>query len=108
MRTRTLVLAGLLLALLLAGGVSYYASAHPDGLEKVAEDKGFIDSATDHELADSPVADYSVRGVDDGRLSGGLAGIVGVVVTLAVGGGLFAVVSRRRRADDHAEASAPR
>ncbi len=100
MRTRTLVRAALLLALVLAGGVSYYASSRPDGLERVAEDKGFSDSATDHDLADSPVADYSVRGVDDARLSGGLAGVIGVVVTLAVGGGLFAVVGRRRRADD--------
>ena len=97
---RALVLAGLLLALVLAGGVSYYASASPDGLQKVAEDQGFANRATDHELADSPVADYSVRGVDDRRLSGGLAGVIGVVATLAVGGALFAVVrGRRPRAD---------
>ena len=97
MRTRALVLVGLLVALVLAGGVSYYASASPDGLAKVAEDKGFVDSATDHDLADSPVADYSVRGVDDARLSGGLAGVIGVLATLAVGGVLFTVVSHRRR-----------
>lgn len=107
MRTRVLVLAGLLLALVLAGGVSYYASASPDGLEKVAEDKGFADRARDHDLADSPVADYSVRGVEDTRLSGGLAGVIGVVVTLAVGGGLFAVVGRRRRAAQDAGAAEP-
>ena len=100
MRTRVLVLAGLLLALLLAGGVSYYASASPDGLERVAEDRGFADSAAEHDLADSPVADYSVRGLDDARLSGGLAGILGVVATLAVGGVLFRVVSGRRRDAD--------
>jgi PDGLE domain len=106
MRTRVLVLVGLLVALVLAGGVSYYASASPDGLEKVAEDKGFLDSAADHDLADSPVADYSVRGVDDARLSGGLAGVLGVLTTLAVGGVLFTVVSRRRRSADDARDTA--
>ena len=34
-------------ALLVAGVASYYASSHPDGLEHVAEQTGFIDSAED-------------------------------------------------------------
>jgi hypothetical protein len=92
---RKLLIGGLLVALALAGFVSYYASSDPDGLEKVAEDKGFIATATEHDLADSPVADYAVRGVEDGRLSGGLAGVLGVVVTFAVGGLLFVAVRGR-------------
>lgn len=107
MRTRILILAGLLLALVLAGGVSYYASTSPDGLQRVAEDQGIADRATEHDLADSPVADYSVRGVDDARLSGGLAGVIGVVATLAVGGVLFTVLSRRRRPEDTGSADPP-
>jgi len=89
-------------ALVLAAAVSFYASADPDGLERVAEDEGFIDTAADHDLADSPLAGYGVEGVDDDRTSVGLAGIVGVVVTLAVGAGLFQLVRRRRpeRDDD--------
>nr|ASV47114.1 cobalt/nickel transport system permease protein [uncultured bacterium] len=102
-RTRGLLLAGLLLALVLAGGVSYYASGSPDGLERVAADKGFGDTAEDHGLADSPVADYSVRGVEDERLSGGLAGVLGVVATLAVGGVLFRVVRGRGRGEGRPE-----
>ena len=97
-RTRGLLLVGFLLALVLAGGISYYASGSPDGLERVAEDKGFLDSADDHALADSPVADYAVRGVSDERLAGGLSGIIGVVVTFAVGGLLFFLAVRRRPA----------
>ena len=97
---RKLLVGGFLLALVLAGIGSYYASASPDGLEKVAEDKGFSATAEDHDLADSPVADYAVRGVDDGRLSGGLAGVLGVVVTFAVGGVLFLAVRRGNRSSD--------
>ena len=60
--------------------MSFYASARPDGLERVAADKGFVERAQDHALADAPLAGYEVHGVDDARLSGGLAGVVGVVV----------------------------
>jgi hypothetical protein len=103
-RTRGLLLVGLLVALVLAGGVSYYASSSPDGLTKVSEDEGFDRTATDHPLADSPVADYEVRGVDDGRLAGGLAGVIGVVATFAIGGLVFRVVRRPARGHDAAAA----
>lgn len=96
-RTRGLLLVGLLVALVLAGGVSYYASASPDGLNRVAEDKGFATTEEDHALGDSPVAGYEVRGIDDGRLSGGLAGVLGVVVTFALGGAVFLAVRRTGR-----------
>jgi hypothetical protein len=95
-RTRALLLAGFLLALVLAGGVSYYASSEPDGLAEVAADQGIDGTAADHPLAGSPVAGYEVRGVHDGRLSGGLAGVAGVVVTLAIGGLLFRVLGGGR------------
>ena len=40
----------LLVTIGLAGIVSFYASSSPDGLEKVAEDVGFIETAQDHSL----------------------------------------------------------
>ena len=43
--TRRLMLVGILVCLVLAGVVSYYASSHPDGLEFVAGEKGFAGSA---------------------------------------------------------------
>lgn len=108
MRTRTFLLAGLLAALLLAGVVSYYASSHPDGLEHVAEQAGFLDSAEEHAVADGPMADYQVKGVDDGRLSGGLAGVAGVVVTLVLAGGLGYAVRRRRPGSEQEPQTADR
>jgi hypothetical protein len=85
----------LLVSLVLAGIVSYYASSSPDGLEKVAEDKGISAREEDHSLKDSPLGDYGVKGVDDARLSGGLSGVIGVGAVLLVGGGLFWAVRRR-------------
>ena len=79
----------LFVSLLLAGVVSFYASSNPDGLEKVAETVGFIETAEDHAIADSPLADYSVKGVDNERLSVGLSGVIGVLGTAGVSVGLF-------------------
>lgn len=96
MRTRTFLLAGLLVALLLGGVASYYASSHPDGLVHVAEKVGFLDTADDQTVAsEGPMAGYQVKGVDDPRLSGGLAGVVGIGITLALAGGLALAVRRR-------------
>ncbi|MFG1668701.1 energy-coupling factor ABC transporter permease [Streptomyces sp. Y7] len=90
---------GLVTSLVLAGFVSFYASASPDGLEKVAADHGIDKKAEDHANADSPLADYGVKDVTDARLSGGLAGVIGVGVTVVAGSAVFWAV-RRRRADD--------
>lgn len=101
---RTLWISGLVTSLVLAGFVSFYASASPDGLEKVAEDKGFAESAEEHAAADSPLADYGVKNIDNIRLSGGLAGTIGVGATLVAGTGIFWAV-RRRRTDETADVS---
>jgi len=93
---RKLWITGLVASLLLAGFVSFYASSNPDGLEKVAADQGIDQKAKEHASADSPLADYGVRDVDDARLSGGLAGVIGVGVTVVAGTGVFWAVRKRR------------
>lgn len=103
-KPRALFAIGVLVALLLAGVVSGFASSSPDGLEKVAADTGFIDTEQTHGMADSPLAGYGVKGVGNERLSGGLAGVVGVLATLAVGSAVFWVMRRRspgRPGGDH-------
>lgn len=92
---RRFLLVALLVTLLIAGVGSYYASAHPDGLEYVAEKTGFLDAADDSAAADSPFADYATAGVDDARLGGGLAGVLGVLVVLGLGTALFWALRRR-------------
>jgi cobalt/nickel transport protein len=91
------VAAGLIVALVLAFFVSPSASGDPDGLDKVAIDRGFADTETDPALGDAPTAGYEVRGVDDDRMSTGLAGVIGVAVTFAVAGGVMLIVTRTRR-----------
>ncbi|MFA1542786.1 PDGLE domain-containing protein [Actinomadura monticuli] len=95
MNTKRFFAGFLLVSLVLAGIVSYYASGDPDGLEKVAEDKGISAKEKDHSLKDSPFGDYGVKGVENARLSGGLSGVIGVGAVLLAGGGLFWAVRRR-------------
>ena len=92
--TRTLVVTGVLVALLLAAVVSYYASSSPDGLNRVAEDQGFSQTQTEHH-GGGPFAGYGTKGVGDERVSKGLAGVVGSLVVLVLAGGVTLLVRRR-------------
>ncbi|MCY7394570.1 MAG: PDGLE domain-containing protein [Nocardioides sp.] len=96
---RAVALVVLAVALLLAGVVSFYAAGSPDGLNRVALDQGFADTQEAHAAGNGPFAGYATRDVEDERLSGGLAGVVGVLVVLALAGGLTFAVRRRDTSD---------
>jgi cobalt/nickel transport system permease protein len=96
MTTRTLLVGGLLVALVFAGVVSQFAFDGPDGLESVAEDTGITASGTEHLSTDSPFADYATAGIDNERVSLAVAGVVGTLVTVAVGAGILLAVRDRR------------
>jgi hypothetical protein len=82
-----------LLAALALAVISPIASAWPDGLERVAEDLGFIEQAQDAPYEIIP--DYTFPGVGNEALSTVVAGIVGTLVVFAVMWG-FAAMMRRR------------
>jgi cobalt/nickel transport protein len=105
---RLFLLSGLLVAIGLALVVSGFASPSPDGLEKVATDKGFLETARDHQFANGPLADYAVKGVGNERLSTGLSGLIGVLLTFGVGLALFTLVrALRSRGQDSDPTRAP-
>ena len=98
-----------LVALLVAGAVSYLASPSPDGLdaattrgcETVETDTGealvgdcIARNASAHHLSDSPLAGYTVAG--RAHLTG-VAGVIGATATFVVAGGLFWLLARARR-----------
>lgn len=95
MKQKTFLISGFIVSLFLAGVVSFYASSHPDGLEKVASDIGFIDTAKNHTNSNGILADYGVKGVENSRLSTGAAGVIGVVATGAISTGLFLLIRRK-------------
>jgi len=104
---RRFVVLGVLVALVLAGAVSAFASASPDGLDSVTRAgctfnaRGEVVSgnciaqqARAHGLESSPFAGYKTRGVG-GAASTGVSGVVGVLATLAIAFGLAAALRRR-------------
>lgn len=103
---RWFVVVGIVVAIGLVVFVAPRASSQPDGLEKVAADHELDTSVREHDLADSPLADYSMSGVDDSTLSTALSGIIGIAVVFLLMYALVAAtraVARRSSADDHAE-----
>jgi len=97
--TKVVGLAIFVVALFLAGVVSFYAASSPDGLTKVSEDKGFASSQKEHATGEGPFAGYNSNFIDNDRLSGGVSGVVGVLTVLLLGTGLTYAV-RRRRSDE--------
>jgi cobalt/nickel transport system permease protein len=77
--------AGLLIALALAVA-SPLASTHPDGLEFVAEEQGFIDKAQANPYDIIP--DYVMPGIADERAATIAAGIMGVIIVFLVAVGV--------------------
>lgn len=90
----TLLFVGVAVAGVVAASSAWLASGDPDGLERVAEDKGFIDSAQDPGYEVLP--DYTVPGVEDEGLSTALAGLIGVAVVAALGLGAGYLLRARR------------
>lgn len=112
--------AGLLVAAILAGVVSNFAASSPDGLDATAREGCTFDAddtitggtcmlqkEREHELADSPLADYGIRGIDNEFLSTGLSGVLGVLLTFAIGAGVFWLLRRRGRPADGADGTDP-
>ncbi len=87
---------GLLIALAITFA-SPLASSHPDGLERVAEDKAFLDEAKDAPYTILP--DYTVPGIDNEAVTTIFAGLIGVLIVAGVGYGVARVIDRRARSE---------
>ncbi len=75
---------------------SPFASSHPDGLERVAEDNGFLDDGKGPSYKIIP--DYTFPGVENEHAATILSGIVGVLIVAGLGLG-FGYLMRRSRPD---------
>jgi ABC-type Na+ efflux pump permease subunit len=76
---------GILIILIIAMALSLVASSFPDGLEKVAENYGFIDRAI--EILPEGfflIPDYTFGGVENEYWQTSLAGFFGVLIILAI------------------------
>ncbi len=73
-----------LISLSIAVFLSPFASQLPDGLEKVAEDKGFIEKAEGKEVFQAPLPDYTVSFIKNESISTSFAGLIGTVLVFLI------------------------
>jgi cobalt/nickel transport system permease protein len=85
------VVAGLTIALVVVL-FSPLASAHPDGLERVAENVGFLDTGTDAPYQILP--DYTIPFLGETGLSTIIAGLIGALLVAALAVGLGRMLNR--------------
>ncbi len=92
-RGSTWIAVGLIIALAVAL-ISPLASPEPDGLERVAEDQGFIAAAEDSPYEILP--DYTVPFIENEALTTIVAGIVGVLIVAGIGYGVARLAGRSK------------
>jgi cobalt/nickel transport protein len=102
MRYRTFFLSSLGIAVIIAAVVSPFASSNPDGLNRVAEDLGFISKQQPEPLAQKlPSAKafdgYALRGAPE-SLATPIAGVIGVFATFALAWGSGKLFVRKSNA----------
>jgi cobalt/nickel transport system permease protein len=78
------VASALVVAAALAVFVSPFASSSPDGLERVAADKGFETAIAERPVWSlSPLPDYQLPGIESAKVSTAVAGLIGTVALFA-------------------------
>ncbi|MCD9026283.1 PDGLE domain-containing protein [Cohnella silvisoli] len=87
-----------IITLIAAGIISFFASSHPDGLERVAADHGFLDEAKKPSWT-AWISGYELPGIAIPILKVGLAGIIGVALLFLVLYGLTSKLTRREEED---------
>lgn len=90
---KTVIIIGLSIALALAILLSPLASSSPDGLERVGENKGFIEKA--HSFLTGLIPDYLFPGVSNEKVATALAGALGVVIVFGLSYALMWLIKRK-------------
>jgi cobalt/nickel transport protein len=92
------ILFGLFAALLLAILISPFASSFPDGLERVAQEKGFIEKGEVKPVMVSPVPDYAWPGIKSKKIATSAAGVMGTLLVFGAAYGFAALLKRKGKA----------
>lgn len=95
LRKHRWVLVGLALTALVVVLLAPMASSAPDGLDRVSQDKEFVEKADDPWYQVLP--NYSIPGIDNERLTVVLAGLAGAALVFLLPMGLGYLARRSRR-----------
>ena len=89
------IIFGLLASAALAVFLSPFASQSPDGLEKVAQDMGFLSEGEGKNVFSAPLPDYTVPGIAHEGVTVSLAGFSGVILVFALAAGAGYLLKRK-------------
>jgi cobalt/nickel transport protein len=92
--TRKEIFIGVIIAVILAVLFSPLASSWPDGLEKVAQDYGFISKGAQGSVFKSPVAEYIFPGLKNEKMAIAVSGFLGTLVIFGIGYGLSGLLKK--------------
>jgi len=88
---------GLGISLLLALFLSPYASTSPDGLEKVAETKGFLEKGEGWKLwKHAPFSDYAIPWIRNEKVSTALSGLIGTLAIFFIAFGIGKMIKTNK------------
>lgn len=87
---------GALIFALFLALLSPLASSSPDGLERVAEDKGFMEMA--REAVFEVIPDYVMPGVENEAVATILAGLIGTLMLFGIGYGVARLLKAKGEA----------
>jgi len=86
---------GLGIALLLALFLSPFASTSPDGLEKVAETKGFSEKGESWKFwKHAPLLDYNIPWIKNKKVSTALSGLIGTLAIFFIALGIGKLIKK--------------
>jgi cobalt/nickel transport protein len=90
-----LIWIGLGVSLLLALFLSPFASSSPDGLEKVAETKGFLEKAEGWKLWKyAPFSEYAIPWIKNEKVSTALSGLIGTLAIFFLAMGIGKIIRK--------------
>jgi cobalt/nickel transport protein len=86
---------GLGVSLLVALFLSPFASSSPDGLEKVAETKGFLEKAEEWTFWEhAPFSDYAIPWIKNEKVSTALSGLIGTLAIFLIAMGIGKIIKK--------------
>ena len=89
------ILIGLGISFLLALFLSPYASTSPDGLEKVAEMKGFSEKGENWKFWKyAPLRDYAIPWIKNEKVSTALSGLIGILAIFFIALGIGRLIKK--------------
>jgi cobalt/nickel transport protein len=94
-RLKGFVWIGLGISLLLTLFLSPFASSSPDGLEKVAESKGFAEKGEGRKLWKyAPFSDYAIPWIKNEKVSTAISGLIGTLAIFLIAFGIGKAIKK--------------